>query len=249
MEKDLTGKWAIVTGSTKGIGLGIAKILAQKGAQVVVIGTNEERAKACVEMLKEEGATKSFYKTMDVANFNSVHEGIEEILSKCGQIDILVNNAGITKDNLLMKISEEDWDQVLNVNLKSAYNFCHALIRPMMRAKSGKIINISSVVGLTGNMGQVNYSASKAGLIGLTKSLAKEVATRGITVNAIAPGFIETDMTGQLKEEIQQAILDSIPMKKMGQVEDIANCVHFLASNKSDYITGQVITVDGGMTM
>ena len=247
MEKQLESYVAIVTGSTKGIGKAIAKDFAMKGADVIVIGTNKERAEKVVQELEQLGS-KSFYKILDVSDFDAVHQAMDEVLQKTGKIDILVNNAGITKDNLLMKMSEEDWDRVIDVNLKSAYNFCHALIRPMMKARFGKIINITSVVGLTGNMGQVNYSSSKAGLIGLTKSVAKEVATRGICVNAIAPGFIETEMTGQLKEEVKQVILNQIPMKRIGNVEDIAKCASFLASKDSDYITGQVFTVDGGMT-
>lgn len=243
--KDLKGKWAIVTGATKGIGKGIAESLAGHGVNVVVVGTNAERGEAVAKSLGGE----SFFKALDVADFKACHTFVDEVLEKVGSVDILVNNAGITRDNLLMKMSEEDWDRVIDVNLKSVFNLSHALVRPMLKAKSGKIINISSVVGLTGNAGQVNYSASKAGVIGATKSLALEMAPRGICVNCIAPGFIETEMTGVLSDKVKEAILNKIPMKRMGNTNEIANAVLFLSSELSDYVTGQVLTVDGGMVM
>jgi len=242
---DLRGKWAVVTGATKGIGKGIAEALASHGAHVVVVGTNAERGEAVAKSL----GGNSFFKALDVSSFEACHTFIDEVLEKTGRVDILINNAGITRDNLLMKMSEEDWDRVIDVNLKSVFNLSHALVRPMLKAKRGKIINIASVVGLTGNAGQVNYSASKAGVIGATKSLAQEMAPRGICVNCIAPGFIETEMTGVLSEKVRDAILNKIPMKRMGNTNEIANAVLFLSSELSDYITGQVLTVDGGMVM
>lgn len=242
---DLTGKWVVVTGSTKGIGKGIAEAAAKAGAHVVVVGTNQERGETVAKSL----GNKAFFKALDVASFDACHTFIDEVLAKTGQIDVLINNAGITRDNLLMKMKEEDWDSVLEVNLKSVFNLSHALCRSMLKARSGKIINISSVVGLTGNAGQVNYSASKAGVIGATKALAQEMAGRGICVNCIAPGFIETEMTEGLPETVKTAILNKIPMKRMGNTNEIANAALFLASDLSSYITGQVLTVDGGMVM
>jgi 3-oxoacyl-[acyl-carrier protein] reductase len=244
----LKDQWALVTGSTKGIGKAIALKLASEGANIVVIGTNEERAKKTVEEVELLGV-KAIFELIDVSDYEGVHTSVEHILEKTGGIDILVNNAGITRDALMMKLNEEKWDQVIDVNLKSAFNLCHALTRPMLRARKGKIVNISSVVGLTGNVGQVNYSASKSGLLGLTKSLALEFASRGIQVNCIAPGFIETEMTDAIPEEHKKAFLEKIPLKRMGTGEEIANAVLFFASSLSDYITGQVLTVDGGMVM
>ncbi len=246
----LKGKKAIVTGATAGIGRAIALKLAEHGADVAVIGTNEERGKEVVDEIrtKHAGSNSVFYK-VDVGNHEASKEVVKEILALFGQVDILVNNAGITRDQLLMKMSEEDWDKVLEVNLKSCYNFCYALVRPMMKARQGKIINISSVVGLIGNAGQVNYAASKAAIIGFTKALAKELAPRQISVNCIAPGFIETPMTDALTEEQKKATLAAIPFGKMGQPADIANAVLFIASPLAEYITGQVVVVDGGMVM
>lgn len=244
----LKGKKAIVTGATAGIGKVIALNLAKLGALVAVVGTSEPRGLEVVSSIDEAcGEKRAHFFKVDVSNFSACQETIKEILNLFGNVDILVNNAGITRDQLLMKMTEEDWDMVLDVNLKSCYNFCHALVRPMMKARSGKIINISSVVGLSGNAGQVNYAASKAGMIGLTKALAKELSVRNITVNCIAPGFIETPMTDVLSEDQKKAILGEIPLGKMGKPEDIANAVSFIASPLADYITGQVIVVDGGM--
>jgi 3-oxoacyl-[acyl-carrier protein] reductase len=246
----LQGKKALVTGGTRGIGKAIAEIFAKNGASVFIFGTNEEKAKLAVESFKDLATSfdQTFtYKIVNVADHNSVMEAIEEIHKEWTKLDIVVNCAGVTRDNFLMKMSEEEWDEVLDVNLKSAYNICHAVIKPMLKARSGKIINITSVIGLTGNAGQVNYSASKFGLVGFTRSLAIEIAKRGICVNCVAPGFIDTDMTKALTEAQKEEILKKVPMQKLGRPEDIAEAVLFLASSMSDYVTGQVITVDGGM--
>jgi 3-oxoacyl-[acyl-carrier protein] reductase len=247
----LKGKKALVTGGTAGIGQAIAFAMAKAGAHVVIFGTNQERAAQTIKEMESlttgSGQTFCSY-IVDVADKAAVDSAIQTILTT-GGIDILVNNAGITRDGLLMKLSEEDWNQVLATNLKSVYNTCQSLVRPMLRARSGKIINISSVVGITGNAGQTNYAASKAGMIGFTKSLAQEVASRGICVNCIAPGFIQTKMTDVLTEAQKEDILKKIPMGKMGTVENIADAVVFFASPFGDYITGQVLAVDGGMVM
>jgi len=248
----LKGKKALVTGGTAGIGKAIAVAMAKAGAHVAIFGTNLERATSTVKELQDlcSGSDQTFsFHIVDVSDKKGVDTTIQSILSVWGGVDILVNNAGITRDGLLMKMSEEDWDQVLATNLKSVYNTCQSLVRVMLKARSGKVINISSVVGLTGNAGQTNYAASKAGMIGFTKSLAQELASRGICVNCIAPGFIQTPMTEVLTESQKEGILKQIPMGKMGVVEDIANAAVFLASPLSDYITGQVLAVDGGMVM
>ena len=246
----LKGKKAIVTGGTAGIGRGIALEFVRQGACVAIVGTNAERALAVVsEIQKIAPDRETIVEILDVSDKEAVDKAVESILAKWGEIDILVNNAGITRDKLLMRMSEEDWDQVLAINLKSVYNFCQALVRPMLRAKKGKIINISSVAGLVGNGGQTNYSASKAGMIGFTKSLALEVAKKGICVNCIAPGFIDTKMTEVLTDEQKEAIFTKIPMARFGGVQDIANGAVFLGSDLSDYVTGQVLTIDGGMVM
>ena len=248
----LKGKKALITGGTAGIGRAIALCMAREGAHVVIFGTNEERASLVVtemQALTEGSGRMFFYQIVDAANKTAVDQAIQSVLAKWGGVDILVNNAGITKDGLLMKMSEEDWEQVLATNLKSVYNTCQSLVRVMLKARSGKIINISSVVGLTGNAGQTNYAASKAGMIGFTKSLAQELATRGICVNCIAPGFIQTNMTDVLTDVQKEGILKQIPMCKMGVSEDIANAAVFFASPLSNYITGQVLAVDGWMVM
>ncbi len=248
----LIGKSALITGATSGIGREIAKVFAEHGASIIVLGTNGVRGDAVLAELeaKRVAPSQKFMKELlDVADKKAVDEVCSKVLSLIGNIDILVNNAGITRDALLMKMKEEDWDSVIDTNLKSVFNFCQALVRPMLKAKKGKIINISSVVGLTGNAGQVNYAASKAGMIGLTKALALELATRGICVNCIAPGFIQTAMTDVLNESQREWIAQKIPMGRLGTPTDIANAALFLAGPDSDYMTGQVLTVDGGMVM
>lgn len=248
----LKGKSALITGGTAGIGKAIACLYAKNGANVVIFGTNRERAERAVQEIEAarlESTQKVLSVLVDVSKSKEVDQAIQEILTNWGKIDILVNNAGITRDNLLMKMSEEDWDQVLNTNLKSIYNTCRALTRPMMKARSGTIINISSVIGLTGNAGQVNYAASKSGMIGFTKSLAKELASRNVRANCVAPGYIETQMTEVLSPSIKEAILTKIPLGRIGNTSDIAAAALFLASDLSGYITGQVLTVDGGMVM
>lgn len=246
----LKGKKAVVTGGNGGIGKAIAFLFLEKGADVCILGTNPEKLSIAVKELedkKKEPSQKILSYAVDVSNFKLVQDTFEDIFKNWTDIDILVNNAGITKDNLLMKMSEEDWDRVIDVNLKSVYNTCKAVVRPMLKKRSGKIINISSVVGLMGNAGQANYAASKAGIIGFSKSLAKECATRNISVNCIAPGFIQTDMTHNLPDTIKQELLKSIPMQKLGEAKDVAEVALFLAT--CEYITGQVIAVDGGMVM
>ena len=248
----LKDKKALITGGTAGIGKEIALAFAMQGAHVAIFGTNAERAAQVIQELEQaKGSSEQQFQSfiVDVSDKSSVEAGIQELLAKWGQVDILVNNAGITRDGLLMQMSEEDWDQVIDVNLKSVYNTCKSLVRPMLKAKKGKIINISSVIGLIGNAGQANYAASKSGMIGFTKALAVELATRKICVNCIAPGFIQTRMTDALTEGQKEGILKKIPMGRLGDPKDIANAAVFLASHLSDYITGQVLTVDGGMVM
>lgn len=248
----LKGKTAIITGGAKGIGEAIVKRLHQEGANVVIVAHKSfELAQKLAESLNEKGESQAqaiAFQT-DVANFDQVSKMVEEATEKFTTLDILVNNAGITKDNLLLRLSEQDWDAVLDTNLKGAFNTIKAVSRYMLKQKSGRIVNISSVVGIMGNAGQVNYSASKAGLIGLTKSAAKELASRNITVNAVAPGYILTDMTEQMSDDAKTALLSLIPLKKPGTTEDVANLVAFLVSDRAAYITGQVIQIDGGMLM
>jgi 3-oxoacyl-[acyl-carrier protein] reductase len=240
---------AVVTGAGRGIGHAIAVRLACEGARVASVSRTEANAQKTAEEINASraGAAKAY--SVDVADHAAVQTISAQILEDFGRVDILVNNAGVTRDGLSMRMPVEDWDTVLNTNLKGAFNFAQALMRPMIKQRSGRIINISSVIGLIGNAGQANYAASKAGLIGLTKSLARELASRGITVNAIAPGLIETDMTGVLSDEIRQSILQKIPLGKLGQPDDIAAAVAYLASAEARYITGQVLAVDGGMVM
>ncbi len=248
----LNAKKALITGGTAGIGKEIAMQFARQGADVAIFGTHAERAAQVIADLKTlQVRPEQVFESMilDVSEKKSVEQAVASLLAKWGQIDILVNNAGVTRDGLLMKMSEQDWDTVLDVNLKSVYNTCQALVRTMLKAKAGKIINISSVVGLTGNPGQANYAASKSGMIGFTKALAQELASRNICVNCIAPGFIETRMTEFLNPAQKEQLLKKIPMGRMGTPNDIAQAAVFLASPFSDYITGQVITVDGGMVM
>ncbi|MDZ4743521.1 MAG: 3-oxoacyl-[acyl-carrier-protein] reductase [Verrucomicrobiota bacterium] len=247
MEKSLTGKIALVTGAGRGIGKGIALKLAREGAKVIAVSQSESSFKM-VEEMRAEGLEAEAGQ-LNVADFAAVQEFAEKLWGVHGRLDIIVNNAGVTRDTLMMRMSEEDWDTVLDINLKGAFNICKAFTRNLLKQKSGKIINISSIVGLIGNAGQANYAASKAGLIGLSKSLAREYASRGIQVNVICPGFIETDMTGKLNDEIRQNLLAKIPLSRFGGTEDIANAVWFLSSDMSNYMTGQVMTVDGGMVI
>ncbi|HEX4840437.1 MAG TPA: 3-oxoacyl-ACP reductase FabG [Rhabdochlamydiaceae bacterium] len=250
MHYHLKDKVAVITGGTAGIGKEIALAFAKEGAHVAIFGTNAERAKEVLELLQQRYPNQKFLvKLADVSDKKAVDQALQEILAEFGKIDILVNNAGITRDGLLMKMAEDDWDRVIAVNLKSVYNTCQALVRPMLKVRRGKIINITSVVGLNGNAGQTNYAASKAGMIGFTQSLAKEVASRGICVNCIAPGFIKTSMTDALTDEQRDGILKQVPMNRLGSAEEVANAAIFLASDWSNYITGQVLTVDGGMVM
>ena len=240
---------AVVTGAGRGIGHAIAIRLASEGARVASVSRTEANAQRTADEINSgrPGAARAY--AVDVSDHSGVQGVGARILEDFERVDILVNNAGVTRDGLSMRMSVEDWDMVLNTNLRGAFNFVQALQRPMIRQRGGRIINISSVIGLIGNAGQANYAASKAGLIGLTKSLARELASRGITVNALAPGLIETDMTAVLSEEIRKAILSKIPLGALGQPEDIAAAVAFLASHEAKYITGQVLAVDGGMVM
>jgi 3-oxoacyl-[acyl-carrier protein] reductase len=240
---------AVVTGAGRGIGHAIAVRLAKEGARIASVSRTEANAQKTADEINAIRADAAKAYAVDVSDQGAVQKAAAQILEDFGRVDILVNNAGVTRDGLSMRMSLDDWDTVLNTNLKGAFTFTQALMRPMIKQRSGRIINISSIAGLTGNAGQANYSASKAGLIGLTKTLARELASRGITVNAVAPGLIETDMTTVLSEEIRQAILQKIPLGKLGEPEDIAGAVAYLASAEAKYITGQVLTVDGGMVM
>lgn len=245
----LKGKIALVTGASRGIGREIALALAKEGAFVAVnYNGSKEKADEVINEIASFGGNAKAYQC-NVSDFEEAAVLISEIVKEQGRIDILVNNAGITKDNLLMKMKEEEFDQVIQINLKGTFNCMKHISRQMLKQKAGKIINISSVSGVLGNAGQANYSASKAGVIGLTKSAARELASRGITVNAIAPGFINTDMTQVLSDMVKEQAVGQIPLKRFGEVEDISNVVCFLASDKANYITGQVISVDGGMAM
>ena len=249
----LTGKVALITGAARGIGKGLALKFAAEGADIALTDlVRNDEMKAGLEATRQEiealGVTCRAY-AGNAADFNETEAVVKQIHEDFGHIDILVNNAGITKDGLMLRMTEAQWDAVLNVNLKSAFNFIHALLPIMMRQRDGRIINMSSVVGVHGNAGQANYSASKAGMIALAKSVAQEMGSRGIRVNAIAPGFIETAMTQQLPEEVRKDWMKKIPLRRGGQVEDIANVALFLASDLSSYVSGQVIQVDGGMNM
>jgi 3-oxoacyl-[acyl-carrier protein] reductase len=240
---------AIVTGAGRGIGHAIAVRLASEGARMACVSRSAENAKRTADELNVARADSARPYSVDVANHLEVQTIGAQILEDFGRVDILVNNAGVTRDGLSIRMSVEDWDTVINTNLRGAFNFVQAVQRSMIKQRSGRIINISSVIGLIGNAGQTNYAASKAGLIGFTKSLAREVASRNITVNAVAPGFIVTDMTSALSEEVQKSIIGRIPLARVGEPLDVANAVAFLASAEASYITGQTLCVDGGMVM
>ena len=244
----LADKVAVVTGAGRGIGRAVALAYARMGADVACVSRTEENsAKAAAEV--EALGRRAWAVAVDVSDTAAVDAAAGKILDDAGRVDILVNNAGVTRDNLLMRMSEEEWDTVLDINLKGAFNFTKAFSRTFIKQRSGRIINIASVIGLIGNAGQSNYAASKAALIGFTKSIAKELAPRGITVNAIAPGFIETDMTAALDDKVREGILGNVPLGRFGSPDDIAHAAVFLAMEPSGYITGQVLTVDGGMVM
>src|ERR1043166_1984931 len=245
---ELTNQIAVVTGAGRGIGRAIALKFAQEGADVVCVSRTAENSEKVATEVRALGR-KAWAHAVDVGNAASVEAAAEKILADCGRVDILVNNAGVARDGLVMRMSEADWDAVLDTNLKGAFLFTKALTRIFLKQRSGRIINVASIIGLIGNAGQANYAASKAALIGFSKSIARELASRGITVNALAPGFIETDMTAALNEETRRQLLDKIPLACFGQAEDIAAAALFLAGPSGRYITGQVLVVDGGMVM
>ena len=245
----LENKVALITGAGRGIGRAIAVALAKEGAQVIINYNGSEKKASEVKQLIEEQGGKAVTCQCDVSEFTACEKMNKDVVAEFGHLDILVNNAGITRDDLLMRMKESDFDAVINTNLKGTFNTIRHLSRYLLKQRAGKIINISSVSGILGNAGQSNYAASKAGVIGLTKSVARELASRGICVNAVAPGFVETEMTAVLPEKTQEELKKQIPLGKAGQVQDIANAVAFLASPESDYITGQVLSVDGGMAI
>lgn len=244
----LKDKVTVITGGARGIGREIALLFAKEGSDIALFDVNQDQMNQTQKDIEALGRV-SFCRVVDVTNSGQVEEAVNKTLDKFKKIDILINNAGINRDALLIRMSEQDWDSVLSVNLKGAFNCCKAVCRPMMKQRSGRIVNISSIIGLMGNAGQANYAASKAGLIGLTKSLAKELGSRNINVNAIAPGFIETDMTAKLPPDIKEQMSKAIPAGKFAKPIEVAKVALFLASGLSDYITGQVIQVDGGMLM
>ncbi|AZI66985.1 3-oxoacyl-[acyl-carrier-protein] reductase [Kaistella daneshvariae] len=242
----LEGKVALITGATRGIGKGIAEIFAKEGAQLAfTYAGSVDKARALEEELGKLTTVKSYQS--DASDYDAAQQLVADVLAEFGKIDILINNAGITRDNLMLRMSKEDWDTIIKVNLDSVFNLTKAVIKPMMKARTGSIINMTSVVGIKGNAGQANYAASKAGVIGFSKSIALELGSRNIRCNAIAPGFIETEMTAALDEKTVQGWREAIPLKRGGQPEDVANACVFLASDLSSYITGQVLNVDGGM--
>jgi 3-oxoacyl-[acyl-carrier protein] reductase len=245
---ELANQIAVVTGAGRGIGRAIALKFAQAGADVAVVSRTPENSERVAGEIRALGR-KAWAHAVDVANADAVNAAAEKILAECGKADILVNNAGVTRDGLLMRMADADWDTVLNTNLRGAFLVTKAFSRAMLKARAGRIINISSVIGLIGNAGQANYAASKAGLIGFTQSCAREFAGRGITANAIAPGFIETDMTAELNDALRAEVLKKIPLGSLGQAEDIAAAALYLAAASGRYVTGQVLTVDGGMVM
>ena len=245
---NLTDKVAIVTGASRGIGEAIAKQLSSCGAKIILIARNSDQLVAVKETIISKGGIAESM-AGDVSNLNSISEIVTNTIDKWGQIDILVNNAGIARDNIIMRMKEDEWDSVMNINLKGCFNGIKSVARPMIKNKAGRIINITSVVGQIGNAGQSNYAASKAGIMGLTKSMAKELGSRNITVNAVAPGYITTDMTNELNDEVKEQMKSSIPLGRLGTPDDVANLVCFLASDEAGYITGQTFNVDGGMVM
>jgi len=247
--KSLSDKVAIVTGSARGIGEKIAERLAREGANLALCDVNQEALQETAKRLETEFQVKVFCSVCDVSDETQVKTFIADVITAMGKIDILVNNAGITRDNLLMRMTESDWDKVIQINLRSVFLFSKEVVRPMLKQRSGRIISIASVIGVMGNAGQANYAASKAGIIAFSKSLAKEVGSRGITVNAIAPGFIQTKMTEVLTPEVREKMLEAIPLKTFGLPEDVAAMVAFLAGEDARYVTGQVLHVDGGMVM
>ena len=245
---NLTDKVAIVTGASRGIGEAIAKQLSSCGAKIILIARNSDQLVAVKETIISNGGIAESI-AGDVSNLNSISEIVTNTIDKWGRIDILVNNAGIARDNIIMRMKEDDWDSVMNINLKGCFNGIKSVARPMIKNKAGRIINITSVIGQIGNAGQSNYAASKAGIMGLTKSMAKELGSRNITVNAVAPGYITTDMTNELNDEVKDQMKSSIPLGRLGTPDDVANLVCFLASDEAGYITGQTFNVDGGMVM
>jgi 3-oxoacyl-[acyl-carrier protein] reductase len=247
--KPLAGRVAAVTGASRGIGRAIAELLAERGADVSCGDRLVEKAEETAAAIAKATGQRTSGCLVDVADYQSAQDFIACAIEEFGKVDILINNAGITRDNLLMRINETDWDDVINVNLKGAYNCCKAVVRPMMKQRYGRIVNITSVVGLSGNAGQANYASSKAGLIGLTKSLARELGSRNITVNAVAPGYITTVLTDVLSDEYKANAISQTPMGRLGIPEDVARAVAFFVSDDADFITGQVLSVDGGMVM
>ena len=245
---NLTDKVAIVTGASRGIGEAIAKQLSSCGAKIILIARNSDQLVAVKETIISNGGIAESI-AGDVSNLNSISEIVTNTIDKWGQIDILVNNAGIARDNIIMRMKEDDWDSVMNINLKGCFNGIKSVARPMIKNKAGRIINITSVIGQIGNAGQSNYAASKAGIMGLTKSMAKELGSRNITVNAVAPGYITTYMTNELNDEVKEQMKSSILLRRLGTPDDVANLVCFLASDEAGYITGQTFNVDGGMVM
>jgi len=247
---DNSGRVVAITGGSRGIGRAVALRFAEEKAKVVIVhyDPDESASKDTMNLLTERGAEAESHK-VDVSAYGDVEVLFQDILSRYERVDVLVNNAGITRDTLVMRMSEDDWDAVMQVNLKSVFNCTHAVIRPMIKQRGGRIVNITSVVGLIGNVGQANYAASKAGIIGFTKTVAREVAARGITVNAVAPGFIDTEMTASLSEKVKESFLRQIPLGRIGQPEDVAEAVYWLCSSAAGYITGQTVHVNGGMFM
>jgi 3-oxoacyl-[acyl-carrier protein] reductase len=246
---DFNGKVALITGGARGIGKAIAEKFASLGATVAVADLNLDQAQSTAQELQDRYGRPTTAVQVNVSEHENARQMVDQVIQTFGKIDILVNNAGVTRDTLILRMEEKDWDIVLGVNLKGVFNCSKAVVRPMIKQRSGRIINISSVSGLAGQAGQTNYSASKAGVIGFTKALAREVASRNITVNAVAPGFIPTALTVDLPEELKEAILKTTPMGRMGTPEEVANAVAFFASDEASYITGQVLSVDGGMVM